>query len=57
MWAALLSFLGSLFTALPKTLEIIRDWQREKAILQSKQAKDQRNEAAIQRARSGGDTQ
>lgn len=48
---ALLSFLGSLFGALPKILETVREWQAAKAAAKDKAEKDERNRKAIEDAR------
>jgi hypothetical protein len=46
--ASVLSFLASLFSALPKVLEMVGEWQKNRA----KAAKDERNAKAISDARS-----
>lgn len=53
MLAAILSFLGSLASALPKALEMIRDWRVKAAADADKQAKDERNRKAIDDAVNG----
>lgn len=50
MVAAILSFLGSLISALPKLLEMAGTWRREKAIAAAQAVKDDRNAAAIREA-------
>jgi len=47
MVAAILSFLGSLISALPKLLEMAGTWRREKSIAAAQAVKDNRNAAAI----------
>jgi hypothetical protein len=51
MWAALLSFAASVISALPKTLEIIRAWQKDQQAAREEAAKNQRNHDAIADAR------
>ena len=50
MVASILSFLGSLISALPKLLEMAGTWRREKAIAAAQADKDNRNSAAIREA-------
>lgn len=50
MVTAILTFLGSVISALPKLLEMAVTWKREKAIAEDQAAKDNRNAAAIREA-------
>jgi len=50
MLAAILGFLGSVVSALPKLLEILTGWKKDQAIAAEQTAKDQRNEQAIREA-------
>ena len=50
MLAAILGFLGSVVSALPKLLEILTGWKKDQAIAAEQTAKDQRNEQAIRDA-------
>ena len=47
MWTALLSFFGSLVSALPKLLEAYKDWRVAKQTAEQKAQKDERNAKAI----------
>ena len=50
MVSAMLSFLGSIISALPKLLEMAATWRRKKAVAEDQAAKDNRNAAAIREA-------
>ena len=50
MLAAILGFLGSVVSALPKLLEIVTGWKKDQAIADEQAAKDARNAAAIREA-------
>lgn len=50
MLAAILGFLGSVVSALPKLLEILTGWKKDQAIAAEQTAKDDRNEQAIRDA-------
>ena len=50
MVTAILAFLGSVISALPKLLEIVGTWKRDKAIAEDQATKDNRNAAAIREA-------
>jgi hypothetical protein len=50
MVTAILSFLGSVISALPKLLEMAGSWRRDKAIAEDQANKDNRNAAAIREA-------
>lgn len=50
MLAAILGFLGSVISALPKLLETIRDWKKAETVAADQTAKDNRNESAIREA-------
>lgn len=50
MLAAILNFLGSVVSALPKLLEILTSWKKDQAIAAEQTAKDNRNEQAIRDA-------
>lgn len=52
MLAAILGFLGSVISALPKLIETIRDWKKAEEVAANKTAKDNRNESAISEANS-----
>jgi hypothetical protein len=54
MVTAILSFLGSVVSALPKLLEFYSKWRKEQAATKDKLAKDTRNEEAIKRALDSG---
>jgi hypothetical protein len=45
--AAWLSFLSALASAVPKVLEMLRDWKRSKTANEEKLTKDERNRKAI----------
>lgn len=51
MLGAILSILGSLFSALPKLLDSAREWRVAKGIKADKAEKDERNRKAIEDAR------
>lgn len=48
--AAVLNFLSSFITGLPKLIDGIRKWQRDSEIAESEVAKNQRNKEALARA-------
>lgn len=50
MVTAILTFLGSVISALPKLLEMAGAWKRDKTIAEDQAAKDNRNAAAIREA-------
>lgn len=50
MVSAILGFLGSVISALPKLLEMAVSWKRDKAIAEDLAAKNNRNAAAIREA-------
>lgn len=50
MLTAVLTFLGSVISALPKILQFVSDWRKQKAAERDKTTKDTRNEEALQRA-------
>lgn len=55
MWRVALAFVTTLLNALPKLVELLRDWQREQAAAKDKATKDARNEAAIREAQKALD--
>lgn len=50
MLSAILGFLGSVVSALPKLIEAVRNWKKDQAIADEQAAKDNRNAAAIRDA-------
>lgn len=50
MLAAILGFLGSVVSALPKLLDILTKWKKDQAIADEQATKDARNAAAIREA-------
>lgn len=50
MLSAILGFLGSVVSALPKLLDVLTKWKKDQLIAEEQTAKDERNAAAIREA-------